>query len=106
MAPRPGRQRLEPPRGAPRGAHRRRKLNDGTLIPENPDYLADCLANRRPLGEGAFDLARLVALLRSKAIEAPLSVEVISDELDRLPPARAVRRVVESTRVLLESVPH
>ena len=78
------------------------QLNDGTLAPENPDYLADCLSNRRPPGRGEFDLARLVALLRSKGVAAPLSVEVISDELDRLEPKDAVREIVTATRTLLE----
>ncbi len=81
------------------------QLNDGTIEPEDPDYLADCLANRRVLGEGEFDLARLVALLRDKGVAIPLSLEVISHALDLLPPFDAVRRIVDSTRTLLGSPP-
>lgn len=77
------------------------QLNDGTLRPEDPDYLADCLANRRVPGEGEFDLARFAALLRAKGVSVPLSLEVISQDLDRLPPTEAVRRIVAGTRALL-----
>lgn len=77
------------------------QLNDGTRAPEHPDYLADCLANRRVPGEGAFDLRRLVGLLRRRGVAVPLSMEVISARLDAMAPDEAVRRIVEGTRGLL-----
>ena len=77
------------------------QLNDGPLVPEDPDYLTDCLSNRRVLGEGAFDLRRLVDLLRLRGVTVPLSMEVISTRLDELPPGEAVRRIVEGARALL-----
>ncbi len=77
------------------------QLNDGPLVPEGPDYLEDCLANRRVPGEGAFDLPRLVGLLRSRGVSVPLSMEVISNKLDALPPTVAVQRIVDGTRSLL-----
>ncbi len=77
------------------------QLNDGPLVPEDPDYLADCLANRQVPGRGAFDLPRLVGLLRSRGVGVPLSMEVISTRLDALAPGEAVRRIVDATRSLL-----
>jgi len=79
------------------------QLDDGPLRPEHPDYLTDCLENRRIPGEGEFDLSGLLRLLDKKPVHVPLSMEVISAELDRLPPTEAVRRIVAGTRALLAS---
>ena len=39
------------------------QLNDGTRVPENPDYFEDNMVNRRSPGEGEFDLVRFVRTL-------------------------------------------
>jgi sugar phosphate isomerase/epimerase len=77
------------------------QINDGTSIPENPDYLADCLQNRRLPGDGDFDLRAFLRLLDKRPVGVPLSIEVISSRLDRLAPDEAARRMADSTRAAL-----
>jgi sugar phosphate isomerase/epimerase len=80
------------------------QLNDGSLVAEHPDYLEDGLRNRRAPGDGQFDLRRFLDVLAATGTSAPISVEVISAELDLLPPVETARRVAEPTRALLEGV--
>jgi sugar phosphate isomerase/epimerase len=54
------------------------QLNDGTRVPENPDYYTDCLANRRPMGDGEFDVAAFLAAVEGTGTTAPWSLEVCS----------------------------
>ena len=54
------------------------QINDGTRVPEHPDYYTDCLANRRAPGEGEFDVAGFLGAVRSTGTSAPLSFEVCS----------------------------
>jgi sugar phosphate isomerase/epimerase len=77
------------------------QINDGTSIPEDPDYLADCLRNRRVPGDGEFDLPGFLRRLDKRPADVPLSIEVISGRLDQLAPSEAVRRMVEATRAVL-----
>jgi sugar phosphate isomerase/epimerase len=77
------------------------QICDGTSSPENPEYLADCLQNRRVPGEGEFDLPAFLRVLDKKPASVHVSIEVISSQLDRLPPEVAVRRMVEATRATL-----
>lgn len=74
------------------------QLNDGTLVPEHPDYLKDCMVNRRPLGEGEFDLRGFAMLLDEIAPDVPRSYEIISTELQALPAREVARRVAEGAR--------
>ena len=52
------------------------QLNDGTLVPQNTDYYTDCLANRRPMGDGEFDIAAFLDAVRSTGTQAGWSLEV------------------------------
>jgi sugar phosphate isomerase/epimerase len=52
------------------------QLNDGTLVPEDPDYYTDCLANRRPMGDGEFDIASFLDAVHGTGTTAPWSLEV------------------------------
>jgi sugar phosphate isomerase/epimerase len=52
------------------------QLNDGTRAPEHPDYYTDCLANRRPMGEGEFDIPAFLDAVRSTGTQAGWSLEV------------------------------
>ena len=79
------------------------QLDDGTIVAEHPDYLEDTLSNRRLPGEGEFDLVRLLRALDDIGADAPISVEVISTELDALPPAEVAARLVEATHRVLAS---
>ena len=79
------------------------QLDDGAATPVNPDYYEDCIRNRVPLGEGAFDLVAFLQVLREIGADAPLAVEVLSESMqgrvgrrggggaDGLGPARAAR---------------
>lgn len=54
------------------------QMNDGPLVPEIDDYYTDCLANRRAPGDGEFDIAGLVEMLRASDCSVPWSVEAPS----------------------------
>lgn len=71
------------------------QLDDGTLVPESEDYYNDCLENRRVPGEGEFDLTGFVRLLDEMDVSVPVSLEVISTELQALPAADAAKRIRE-----------
>jgi sugar phosphate isomerase/epimerase len=58
------------------------QIDDGPTQPVLDDYIQDCLHYRCPLGDGEFDLT---SFLRMLPADAPLSVEVIDDDLDMLP---------------------
>lgn len=77
------------------------QLNDGPLEPEDSDYLRDCMTNRRCPGDGEFDLVPFVRAIAETGYRAPVSIEVISHELDRIPPTEATDRMVATTRRLL-----
>jgi len=81
------------------------QINDGTIIAEDPDLYADCLANRRLLGDGEFDL---VGLLRARAANRPdssLSLEIINPVLRSQDAATSARQIADSvTRVVAASL--
>ncbi len=76
------------------------QLDDGTLEPEQTDYYADTTRNRRLFGAGEFDLPRFLRLLDEIGATGPRSLEVISSELESLPPRDAARRIAASVRAL------
>jgi sugar phosphate isomerase/epimerase len=75
------------------------QFDDGPKVPVLDDYLQDCIHYREVPGEGEFDL---VAFLRALPAEAPLSVEVIDDDLDELPPSVVAAKLAEATRSVLD----
>lgn len=77
------------------------QIDDGSLVPENPDYLEDCLTNRRIPGSGEFELERLIRTLDAVGCNAPISVEVISRELDAMPAVEVAMLTMKATRDLL-----
>ncbi len=80
------------------------QVDDGTLRPENPDYYTDCLENRKVPGEGEFDLVGFLRLLDEMDVSVPVSLEVISTELQQLPPGVAATRIRDGfLRVLAAS---
>ncbi len=74
------------------------QFDDGPLEPVLDDYVQDCLHYREPPGDGEFDLRAFLELLPDTA---PLSVEVIDDDLDLLAPAAAAALLMEATRSYL-----
>lgn len=63
--------------------------------------LDDTLHRRRLPGEGSFDLVGFVRMLADHGVTAPLCVEVISDDLARLPIAEAAASTAAATRAVL-----
>ena len=80
------------------------QLDDGPAQPVHPDYLTDTLHHRELPGEGELPLTRFLSLLDGIGVRAPVSVEVLNDELDRLPPDVVAERAASTTRRLLDRV--
>ena len=76
------------------------QLDDGPVEAE-ANLIEATLHERRLPGEGEFDLAGLVGILRDMGAHAPVGVEVFSDELHALAPAEAARRAGDATRRIL-----
>jgi sugar phosphate isomerase/epimerase len=80
------------------------QLDDGLLEPEHPDYLTDCIENRRVPGEGEFDLVGFIRLLDEMDVSVPVSLEVISTQLQALRAVEVTRRLREGFhQVLVEA---
>ena len=75
--------------------------NDGTIAPQHPDYLQDCLTNRVPPGEGEFSLVEIVRILDAIGSVAPIGVEVCSAELWSAPADHAARVSADAMRRVL-----
>lgn len=69
-----------------------------------PDVTEESRHHRQIPGRGAYDVAGFLRTLQSHGVAAPLSVEVMSDELDALTPNEAARRVADGVRQVLGEV--
>ena len=56
---------------------------------------------RRVPGEGAVDLSLFLRILTQHGVQAPLSVEIMSDELDAMPAVQAAQKAASATRSVL-----
>lgn len=65
----------------------------------------DTVHRRRYCGEGSFDLAGMIAALRSAGWAGPWGVEILSDEHRSLPVGAALLRAATSARRALETAP-
>ena len=74
------------------------QLNDGPMKPVTDNYLDECTHYRAPPGEGEFDVEGFLRALYRTATTAPVSVEVMSDELDLLPVQTTADRLAAATR--------
>ena len=63
----------------------------------------DTVHRRRYCGEGSFDLAGMIAALRTAGWSGPWGVEILSDEHRSLPVQEALRRAAVSARDVLGS---
>ena len=79
------------------------QLDDGPVRPVDPDYLVDTLHHRQLPGGGELPLPAFLAALAWAGVRAPVSVEVLSDELDLLPPAEAALLAADATRRVLRA---
>ena len=77
------------------------QLSDGPLEPADPDFINETIHMRRPPGEGEFALDALLRTVLNTGARPPVSVEVMSDELDLLAPIDAARRLADGTRQVL-----
>jgi sugar phosphate isomerase/epimerase len=66
-----------------------------------PEVTEESRHHRCIPGKGAMDLASFLRTLEEHGVQAPLSVEVISDELDAMPALEAARDVAQGTRSVL-----
>ena len=77
------------------------QIDDGPLTPVTDDYLAECTHYRTAPGEGEFDITGFLRVVYGTGTTAPVSVEVMSDELDRLPVRSAAEQLARATRRVL-----
>ncbi len=77
------------------------QFNDGTIEPQHPDYLQDCLSNRVPPGEGEFSLVEMVRILDAIGSTAPIGLEVCSAALWAGPVDEAARVAADGMRAVL-----
>ena len=77
------------------------QIDDGPLTPVTDDYLAECTHYRTAPGEGEFDIIGFLSVVYGTGTTAPVSVEVMSDELDRLPVRTRAERLAMATRRVL-----
>lgn len=75
--------------------------NDGTIAPQHPDYLQDCLSNRVPPGDGEFSLVEMVRILDGIGSTAPIGLEVCSSTLWAGPVDDAARLAADGMRAVL-----
>ena len=77
------------------------QLDDGPLKPRDPDFVTDTTRYRDLPGSGEFDIESFLRTLWRTGSRAPISVEVMSDDLYELPPDEAVRRIARATMASL-----
>jgi sugar phosphate isomerase/epimerase len=77
------------------------QVDDGTMKPVDPDYIPDCIHNRELLGDGEFPL---VDFFRATPPNAPISVEIIDDDLDLIPAAERAERMARALERTLARV--
>jgi sugar phosphate isomerase/epimerase len=62
------------------------------------DYLAECTRYRRVPGQGEFDLNGFLRAVLAIGTTAPVSVEVLSDVHDQLPPTAVAKTLAAASR--------
>lgn len=77
------------------------QLNDGPLVPVDPDYLADCISHRLAPGSGEFDLQRLMSRLWQIGVDLPIGVEVLNCDHSGQTAGVIASRLASGTREVL-----
>ena len=77
------------------------QLDDGPLVPKDPDFIVDTLRFRDLPGEGEFDINEFLRVLWSNGVDAPVSVEVMDDRMYALSPHEAARRIAAASRTAI-----
>jgi sugar phosphate isomerase/epimerase len=76
------------------------QLSDAPAGPDG-EMLDETMRRRRLPGAGDGNLAEVIRVLDEIGCEAPVGVEVFSDELATLPPVEVARRTADATRRVL-----
>ncbi len=82
----------------PPGIVRCVQLDDGALVPDDDDYLRDCMTNRQIPGDGEFELVRLIRALDEIGCTAPFSIEVINAEMQSRPAVEIAALALAASR--------
>jgi sugar phosphate isomerase/epimerase len=77
------------------------QMSDGTLAPENPDYLQDCLRNRVAPGSGEFGAMDFVRTLIDMGVNVPWGMEVCNDSVWGQPALAHVQAIADGMRATL-----
>lgn len=65
-------------------------------------YMEDTTLRRRLPGQGAFDLVGFIQMLDEMGVNAPISVEILSDEQRARPLDEAARLAHDTTRAVFD----
>jgi sugar phosphate isomerase/epimerase len=65
------------------------------------ELFEDTLQRRVFCGEGCFDLAGLIGVLRDKGFDGPWGIEILSRTYRKLPPREGLKLAADTTRALL-----
>ena len=78
------------------------QMNDGTLLPANPDdYIDDCLRHRVPPGDGEMDAVGFVTELLRVGADVPWQLEACNDDVWGRPALDHVTAAAEGMRRVL-----
>jgi sugar phosphate isomerase/epimerase len=77
------------------------QFDDGPRQRVDPDYYTDCTRYRNAPGDGEFDLAGFLRLVDEMGVRLPLSVEVMSVDLEPRPAGEVARQLAEATRAVV-----
>ena len=77
------------------------QMSDGTLMPQRPDYLQDCLRNRVAPGDGEFGAAHFVGALIAMGVSVPWALEVCNDSVWGIPGQDHVTHCADGMRTVL-----
>jgi sugar phosphate isomerase/epimerase len=79
------------------------QIDDGPAQPVTDDYLQECTRYRVAPGDGDFDLDGFLSSLLATGTTAPVSVEVLSDDYDRLSPETVATSLAAASRRALQA---
>ena len=79
------------------------QVDDGPEEPVTDDYLIECTSYRCAPGEGHFDIGSFLAALYATGTDAPISIEVLSNEYDTRPARETALKLASATRRCVES---
>jgi sugar phosphate isomerase/epimerase len=78
------------------------QLNDGPMPPRS-DFVWEVSCGRLLPGDGDFDLRRFLRAVDAARVDAPLTVEVMSDAMDALAPQVSISAQADAGRKLLRA---